>query len=109
MTAKKNDIILQNKIFGWIVLATGVILLIPLVLTLLNPTASINGGQGGGWNWTPSDFLVMGALIFGMGSGFVLTARKVRKHRLAIGVAFAVVLLWIWVELAVGLFTNWGS
>ena len=31
------------------------------------------------------------------------------KNRLAIGIVVAAVLLWLWAELAVGVFTNWGS
>lgn len=109
MKSNKNDILMQNKVFGWIALGTGLILLIPLIMTLLDPTASINGGAGGGWDWTLGDFVVMAILIFGMASGYVLTARKVRKNRLLLGIIFTVLFLWIWVELAVGLFTNLGS
>jgi hypothetical protein len=100
MKTKKNDLIMQNKIFYWIAVATGLILLIPLIA--MQVTREVN--------WDLTDFIVMGALIFGMGSIFVLIARKTnKKHRVAIAIACAVALLWIWVELAVGLFTNWGS
>lgn len=109
MKTKSKDLLMQNKVFGWIALGTGLILLIPLILTVLDPTASINGGPGGGWDWEPGDFVIMAALIFCLASGFVLTARKVRKHRLLIGIVFAILLLWIWAELSVGIFTNLGS
>jgi hypothetical protein len=111
MKTKHADIIMQNKIFLWIALGVGLILMIPLIFTLLNPTASINGGDGGGWDWKSGDFVVMGSILFGFGSMFVLTARKIRKksHRIAIAIIFFLALLWLWVELAVGLFTNWGS
>lgn len=89
----------DNTIFVWIAIATGVILLIPLIA--MRFTAEVN--------WTLSDFVVMGTLIFGMSSLFVLAARKWRKHRLAIGIAFAIGFMYIWAELAVGIFTNWGS
>jgi hypothetical protein len=61
-------------------------------------------------NWTLGDFIVMGILLFGTSSAFVLTARKSnKKYRAAIGIAFLIVFLWLWAELAVGVFTNWGS
>lgn len=100
MKTKSNDIIMRNKVFIWIALATGLILLIPLIA--MQFTTEVD--------WTPSDFVVMGALLFGTGSLFILTARKVpKKNRLAIGILFLILLLWAWVELAVGLFTNIGS
>jgi hypothetical protein len=62
-------------------------------------------------NWSVSDFVLMAVLLFGTGSLFVLAARKTNKasRRVAIGVVFAVALLYIWAELAVGIFTNLGS
>jgi len=100
LKAKSNDIIMQNKIFLGIALAPALVLLIPLIA--MQFTSEVN--------WTLSDFIIMGVLLFGMGSMFVLVARKTRKeHRLVIGIAFAAALLWIWAELAVGVFTTWGS
>ena len=61
-------------------------------------------------NWTLSDFIVIGTLLFGAGSIFVLVARVTsRKYRALLGFAILMAVLWICVELAVGLFTNWGS
>jgi hypothetical protein len=110
MKMVKNDILMQNKIFLWIALATGLLLLIPLMamqfkLILPDPGSSM----GGGINWTVSDFIVAGVLLFGAGSTFVLAARRFPKHRIAAGIVVAIGLFWLWVELAVGLFTNWGS
>ena len=92
---------MQNKVFLWIALATGLILLIPLIA--MQFTSEVN--------WTLWDFRAMGVLLFGTASLFVLAARKIRNnsHRIAIGIAFAVALLYLWAELAVGIFTNWGS
>jgi hypothetical protein len=57
------------------------------------------------------DFVIAGALLFGTGVVFVLVARKTQnsRHRIAIGVVLAAAFLYLWVELAVGIFTNWGS
>lgn len=91
---------MQNKVFGWIAIVTGIILSIPLIAMQFTSEVS----------WDSTDFIVMGSLIFGMGSLFVLTARKIeRKYWPFAGIAFFLALLYIWAELAVGIFTNWGS
>lgn len=100
MKRKSNDIIMQNKIFIWIALATGLILSIPLVAMQFT----------GEVDWSLGDFIVMGILIFGIAFTFVHVARVTpRKYRTLIGIAFAMAFLWIWAELAVGVFTNLGS
>lgn len=100
MQQKVSDVIYRNIVFLWVALATAVILLIPLIAMLFT----------GEVNWDETDFIVMGCLLFGTGSLFVLAARKVqRKHRLLIGGMFAAAFLYIWAELAVGIFTNLGS
>lgn len=61
-------------------------------------------------NWTPFDFIVMGVLLFGMASLYVLVARRVlKKQRLLVGAICVAAFLYIWAELAVGIFTNLGS
>jgi hypothetical protein len=99
MDQKKSDIISQNKIFIWIALATVFILMIPFTAMQFSNEVV----------WTLSDFIVAGILLSGTGSLFVLTARKTKKHRFAIGVLFLTVLFYVWAELAVGIFTNLGS
>ncbi|MFO7538398.1 MAG: hypothetical protein R6X32_10105 [Chloroflexota bacterium] len=100
MKEKNTGIIVQNKVFFWIALATGIILLIPVIAMQFISEV----------HWTLSDFVMMGFLLFGTGSIFVLTARKIdKKYRVATGIAFTLALLWLWAELAVGVFTNWGS
>jgi hypothetical protein len=96
----KKDTMMQNKAFLWIAMATGFILLIPLTSMRFNSEV----------NWTLFDFILMGTLLFGSSTVFVLTARRIsKKYRAAIGIAFAAAILWLWAELAVGVFTNWGS
>lgn len=100
MNTEKHSFIMRSSAFAWIALATCLALLIPAVA--MQFTAEVN--------WDSTDFVVMGALLFGTGSLFVLVARKVRrKYWLVTGVVLAAGFLWIWAELAVGVFTDWGS
>lgn len=97
----KHGLITQNKVFCLIAAATGVVLLVPLIAMQFSDEV----------NWTLSDFVAMGVLIMGMTSAFVLVARRLDsgRKRLVAAVIFGVLLLWLWAELAVGVFTNWGS
>ena len=100
MKHSTDDWLTRNNVFPRIALATVAILLIPLVAMQITPAVA----------WSPSDFLVMGTLLFGMASLFVLVARRAqRKHRLWVGAAIVAVFLYVWAELAVGVFTNFGS
>ena len=95
-----NSIIMKNTIFLWLALATGLILSIPAIA--MQFTSDVD--------WGREDFIVMGALLFGASSIFVLVARLIPgKYRALVGVAFLLAVLWLWAELAVGLFTSWGS
>ncbi len=101
MKDRKADVLMQNKVFVWIALATGLLLLVPLVAMQFTDEVV----------WTLLDFIAAGALLFGTGFVFVLAARKMQNRRLrfAIGVMLAAALIYLWLELAVGIFTNWGS
>jgi hypothetical protein len=100
MESNNTDLIMQNRVFLWIALVTGLILLVPLMA--MQFTSEVN--------WTVSDFVVMGTLLFGTGFIFVQVARVTpRKYWVLLGTAFVIAILWLWVELAVGLFTDWGS
>lgn len=100
MKDKTNDFLFQNSIFIWIAIVTAVILLIPL--TAMQFTNEVS--------WDETDFIVMGSLLFGMASLFVLAARKTARHsRMLLGMVFLAVFVYIWAELAVGVFTNLGS
>lgn len=100
MNKTTQSLIMRNSVFAWIVLATCFILLVPLGAMQFATDV----------NWDATDFIVMGGLLFGTGTVFVLAARKAsRKHWLAIGVGGALAFLYLWAELAVGIFTNLGS
>ena len=62
-------------------------------------------------NWTRSDFVVAGVLLFGSALIYELATNNMTNtnNRLAVGIVVAAVLLWLWAELAVGVFTDWGS
>jgi len=57
-------------------------------------------------NWTLSDFIIGGVLLFGTGLLCELVFRKVKKNSFRIVISAAVLLafLLIWAELAVGIF-----
>ena len=100
MTQEVNDLMLKNSVFIWIALATGAVLLIPFVA--MQFTTEVK--------WDEADFIVMGSLLFGIASLFVMAARRApRKRRLLIGGVFMAAFLYLWAELAVGVFTNLGS
>ncbi len=80
-------------------LGTVSILLIPLVA--MQYTSEVN--------WTLSDFMVMGTMLLVVGILLELILRSKAKYRIAAAIAVVLAFLWLWAELAVGLFTNWGS
>jgi hypothetical protein len=88
-------IIMRNKNIIRIALATAFLLLIPLIA--MQFTSEVN--------WTLSDFVVAGALLFGTGLTYELIARKSGSiaYRFAVGIALAAALLLVWINLAVGI------
>ena len=100
MGRNTNDLIMRNSVFGWIVAGTGVLLLIPLIA--MQFTTEVNWGVG--------DFVVMGVMLITFASVLVIVARKAPgRRRGIIGIAIFLAFLWLWAELAVGIFTDWGS
>jgi len=90
----------RNNIFAWIALGTALILLIPLIAMQFTDEVL----------WDAKDFIVMGLLLFGTASLFVLVARKVQGwRRIAWGLVFAAAFVYAWAELAVGVFFNSGG
>lgn len=97
---KTSGLIQDNRIFAWLALVTGAILLVPLVAMQL--TSEVN--------WSAGDFLAMGLLLFTAGSLSILVSRKFSgKNRLVAGIVILAAFLYIWAELAVGIFTNLGN
>ncbi len=100
MKQDSQQLMFQNSVFVWIALATGAILLVPLVA--MQFTTEVH--------WRAADFIAMGVLLFGTASLFVLAARRIaRKYRLFAGGVFVAAFLYAWAELAVGVFTSLGS
>jgi hypothetical protein len=61
-------------------------------------------------NWDSTDYIAAAILIFGFSGLYFLVARIIpRKYRLIAGIIVLFLFLYIWAELAVGIFTNWGS
>lgn len=64
-----------------------------------------------GWIWSAGDFVAAGVLLMGIGLAFELFVRKVsnKLDRLVLTVLLGIALVYLWAELAVGIFTHWGS
>lgn len=86
----------QKQISVFIYSAAAIVLSIPLIA--MQFTTEVN--------WTASDFLIMGALLFSTAFAIDLVLKKVRtfKSRLILVLVILTVLFLIWAELAVGIF-----
>ncbi|MBW0143770.1 hypothetical protein [Sphingomicrobium clamense] len=90
----------QWRIYLWTALAA---------LLALPAIAMMAGAEGVAWG--PGDFLIMTVLLglLGLGIEFVSRVSKSARGK-AVGIGVAVLaFLWLWAELAVGVFTNLGS
>lgn len=78
-----------------VAVVVGFILLVPLVAMQFTDEV----------NWSVGDFIVMGALLFGIGFLYILATRYVTDsaYKIAIGFALGSTLFMIWANLAVGL------
>lgn len=87
--------------FPLIGLVTAGILLIPLIAMQFSD----------GWNWDLSDFIIIGILLFVTGTILNLINLKVRDktHRIMLAIGVLLLFLYVYAELAVGIFTNLGS
>src|SRR5215510_13478917 len=86
---------MKNKNIIRMALATAFILLIPFMAMQFDS----------GVNWSPLDFIVAGALLFGTGLTYELVSRKRSSttYRIATGIAVGPALLLMWMNLAVGI------
>ena len=84
-----------------VLLGTLILLCIPLVAMQFT----------GEVDWRPGDFVVAGTLLTAAGVVYELGVRPIGhvalRRLLAVGLGLA--LVWVWLELAVGVFTTWGS
>jgi hypothetical protein len=89
-----RSIVMQNKSILRIALATGCILLVPLLGNLFM-----------GWNWPPYAFPFWGAILFATGLSYELVARKrgTTAYRVAVGVACATGFVLLWINAAAGI------
>lgn len=85
----------HNKRFVIMLLGITCILLLPLVA--MQFTREVN--------WSPGDFLIVGALLLGACITFEFFARRLSgSSRYAVGIAIVTVVVLVWLELAVGVF-----
>ena len=89
---------LKLKRIHVILIAIGIILLIPLVAMQFTNEV----------DWSVVDFLLMGSLLIGTGLLCELVLRKVKNvnHRIVICIAILIILFLLWAELAVGVFNS---
>ena len=60
-------------------------------------------------SWNLMDFVMAAVLIYGSFVSYAIISTKMPKHKNMIAFGIIVVFVYIWAELAVGIFTNWGS
>lgn len=99
----KGDAVNMNaqKSILRVLAVTGGLLLIPLIAMQFT----------GEVKWTGFDFVVMGTLLFVVGILFEFGVRKIqsKQRRIIAAVLLAAAFLYVWAELAVGIFTHLGS
>lgn len=100
MTNKPQSLIHRYSVFLLVASVCLGLLMIPLIAMKFTDHVS----------WNLFDFIVMGGMLFASGSSYVFAVRKLSpRRRIYIGIITAITFLWLWAELAVGVFTNWGS
>lgn len=80
---------------------TGIVLLMPLIAMQFSREV----------NWSVMDFAIIGILLFTVSFIYELATRKwqTKKQRIVIGLVLGAITMYLWAELAVGIFTNLGS
>lgn len=90
-------------------LVTIAILLVPFLAVAFNWNVYDPGSGYEQINWDLADFVVMGVLVFCTGLLVELALKTKSTYRIAAAIVIILGFLWLWAELAVGVFTNWGS
>lgn len=86
--------------FLWIAVSVGVILLIPAIAMQFTNEVK----------WKVGDFIVMGGLLFiAFSFAYILWHKVKPKFRMPALLIIALIFLYIWAELAVGVFTDIGN
>ena len=88
-----------KKLAILVVVSTAFLLLIPLIAMQLTEQV----------NWSVFDFLVMGALLLLFGSVLAFASIKIKKNKIFVILVILLTFLYVWAELAVGVFTQIGS
>jgi hypothetical protein len=106
-----GDLFKRISAFSGVGLLTCLVLLVPALMMRFHIALPDPGGAPEVPRWSPFDFLIMGILTFSLGSIFILAARRYRTavRRIALASLFFLGFLYLWAELAVGIFTDWGS
>lgn len=93
--------VISQKKFVRIVIVAALVLLIPLISMQYSEDV----------NWSLLDFTTAGVLLLiaGLAYELLLARTKNAKQRAIVGAVITVLFLWMWIELAVGLFTNLGN
>jgi hypothetical protein len=108
--ANKNFFTMPIKNLLRIIAVVAGLLLIPfLAMQFQIPVYDPGSGFDSGVNWTLSDFVMMGTLLLIVGIGLDLVYRKAGKYKTLAVIVIVGAFFWLWAELAVGVFTNWGS
>lgn len=100
LNTESASLLHRNSAFCVLAAVTVLILSVPLIAMQITEAV----------NWDLFDFLVMAVLVVSIGSVFILLARSFpAKHRPVLFALCALLFLFVWAELAVGILTDFGS
>jgi len=82
-----------------------------LITTLVLILATLGNIYVISFNWSILDFLIMGVMVFGGTLIIDIFIKRIKenKYRLIFSLLILLLFIYIWAELAVGLFFNLGS
>ena len=99
MKSELKDINQNNRVFLYLAVAVGLVLAVPLLAMQFYS----------GVNWSPLDFITAGFLLLSVGSLYILLSRRFPSRQLFLTIIVGLLLIYAWVELAVGIFFNFGN